>query len=154
MTNFGRASSYPKVQFNAIVNIHDGPGEGVLPNEAYGKAIGTLKSFDNVRTIGYVATTWCERNLSSVLDDIAAYSFWGIYSPLLALDGIFVDETPTKYTPDYVSYLQTISQAVHNSPGLKDSFIGKFNFIQLYISRILWSHEAQTPATLPWCHLL
>jgi hypothetical protein len=72
-----------------------------------------------------VATTWCERNLDSVLDDIAAYSFWGEYQDSLAIDGIFVDETPTQYSPVFVSYLQSITQAVHGSDGLKEGFIGK-----------------------------
>lgn len=113
------------MQFTAIVNVHDGPGEGVLPNLEYSHAIGTLNSFNNVRTVGYVATTWCARDLNSVLDDVAAYSFWGHYDESLAIDGIFVDETPTQYSPDSVSYLQTIAQAVHASDGLKDGYIGK-----------------------------
>ena len=120
-----RASSYPLVQFTAIVNIHNGPGEGALPNAEYSTAIETLNSLSNVRTIGYVATTWCTRNLSSVLDDIAAYSFWGEYDSSLAMNGIFVDETPTHYSPEHVSYLKAISQAIYDSMGLMDSYIGK-----------------------------
>ncbi|CAO2657841.1 Nn.00g071010.m01.CDS01 [Neocucurbitaria sp. VM-36] len=120
---YDMASSYPRVQFTAIVNVHNGPGEGALPSAEYAHAIGTLNSLNNVRTIGYVATTWCTRNLSSVLDDIGAYSFWGDYNQSLAVNGIFVDETPTQYTPDYVSYLQTISYAIHDSPGLRDDYI-------------------------------
>ncbi|KAF1835305.1 hypothetical protein BDW02DRAFT_588259 [Decorospora gaudefroyi] len=117
------ASSYPRINFTAIVNIHNGPGEGALPNAEYSTAIGTLNSLTNVRTIGYVATTWCTKNLSSVLDDIFTYSFWGEYDPSLALNGIFVDETPTQYSPDFVSYLGAIAQAVQDSIGLKDSYI-------------------------------
>jgi hypothetical protein len=41
------------------------------------------------------------------------------------MDGIFVDETPTQYSPVFVSYLQSIAQAVHGSDGLKEGFIGK-----------------------------
>lgn len=134
-TNHRRASSYPRVQFTAVLNIHNGPGEGAVPSEEYAQGIGLLNSLNNVRTIGYVATTWCTRNLSSVLDDIAAYSFWGEYNSSLAVHGIFVDETPTKYAPDYVSYLQTISQAARNSPGLKDDYIGKaISFIPVLIA--------------------
>jgi hypothetical protein len=126
------ASSYPLVQFTAIVNIHNGPGEGALPNAEYSTAIETLNSLTNVRTIGYVATTWCTRDLTSVLDDIAAYSFWGEYDPSLAMNGIFVDETPTQYSPESVSYLDTISKAVHDSVGLMDSYIGKPILCVLY----------------------
>jgi hypothetical protein len=113
------------VQFTAIINVHDGPGDGALPNPEYSHAITTLNGFNNVRTVGYVATTWCERTLSSVLDDIAAYSFWGEYQNSLAIDGIFVDETPTQYTQDSDSYLQTIAQTVRESDGLKEGYIGR-----------------------------
>jgi hypothetical protein len=123
-----RATSHPQVQFTAIINVHDGPGYGALPEPDYSHAITTLNSFNNVRTVGYVATTWCERELSSVLDDVAAYSFWGEYQDSLAIDGIFVDETPTQYSPGFDSYLQTIAQAVHTSDGLKDGYIGKVTF--------------------------
>ncbi|KAF2820329.1 hypothetical protein CC86DRAFT_360985 [Ophiobolus disseminans] len=125
---YDMAALYPRVQFTAIVNVHNGPGEGALPNPEYSHAIETLNSFNNVRTVGYVSTTWCARNLNSVLDEIAAYSFWGEYRDSLAVDGIFVDETPTQYSPESVSYLHTIAQAVHGSNGLKEGFIGRSSF--------------------------
>ncbi|KAF2793488.1 hypothetical protein K505DRAFT_385480 [Melanomma pulvis-pyrius CBS 109.77] len=123
------ASSYPRVHFTAIVNPHSGPGEGALPNDVYTQAIQTLNSLDNVRTIGYVATTWCTKNVSSVLNEIAVYTGWGASDPSLAMNGIFFDETPTHYTPEYVSYLQKISQAVHTNRGLKEGFVGKRTFL-------------------------
>ncbi|KAF2471078.1 uncharacterized protein BDR25DRAFT_30243 [Lindgomyces ingoldianus] len=117
------ASSYPRVQFTAIVNPYSGPGDSALPNENYTQAIHTLNALGNVRTIGYVATTWCTKNASSVLDEVAVYAGWGAQDPQLAMSGIFFDETPTHYTPEYASYLQTISQAVHNNRGLKDGYV-------------------------------
>jgi hypothetical protein len=60
--------------------------------------------------------------MSDTLSDDS--SFWGEYDAALALSGIFVDETPTQYTPDFVSYLRSISQAVRDSAGLKNSYIG------------------------------
>jgi hypothetical protein len=63
-----------------------------------------------------------------VLDEVAAYSFWGEYQDSLAIDGIFVDETPTQYSPDTVAYLQTIADAIHESDGLKEGYIGKVTF--------------------------
>ncbi|KAF1851493.1 uncharacterized protein K460DRAFT_269803 [Cucurbitaria berberidis CBS 394.84] len=131
---YNMASAYPQLQFTAIVNIYNGPGEGALPSKEYSQAMGILNSLINVRTIGYVATSWCTRNLSSVLDEIAAYSFWGEYDSSMAIHGIFVDETPTQYVPDHVTYLQTISQAVHESPGLRDDYIGKpISFISVLL---------------------
>jgi hypothetical protein len=122
------ANSYPQVHFTAIVNVHNGPGDGALPTSEYSHAIQTLNSFNNVRTVGYVSTTWCARDLTSVLDEVAAYSFWGEYQDSLAIDGIFVDETPTQYSPDTVAYLQTIADAIHESDGLKEGYIGKVTF--------------------------
>jgi len=122
-----RASSFPRIHFTVVVNVHNGPGEGALPNAEYTAAIEALNSLSNVRTIGYVATTWCTRDLSSVLDDIAAFSFWGEYDSSLALSGVFVDETPTQYSTDYAVYLDSIAQAVQDSTGLKGNYIGKLS---------------------------
>lgn len=63
-----------RVQFTVVINIHNGPGEGALPNAEYSTVTEALNLLSNVRTIGYAATTWCTRDLSSVLDDIAASS--------------------------------------------------------------------------------
>lgn len=127
ISHISRASSFPRIQFTVVINVHNGPGEGALPNAEYSTAIEALNLLSNVRTIGYVATTWCTRDLSSVHDDIAAFSFWGKYDPSLALSGIFVDETPTQYSSDYAAYLDSISQVVEDSSGLKDSYIGKLS---------------------------
>ena len=73
--------------------------------------------------------------MSDTLSDDS--SFWGEYDAALALSGIFVDETPTQYTPDFVSYLRSISQAVRDSAGLKDSYIGMaFLFISIIVAPV------------------
>jgi hypothetical protein len=144
-----RASSYPHVQFTAIVNPHNGPGEGLLPNEDYTQAIKTLNSMDNVRTIGYVATTWFRRSLNSVLDDVARYAGWGISDHSLAMSGIFFDETPTRYAPEYVSYLQTLSRVVRSHHGLKDGYIGKtFSFSHRHWAYPVVSQPGPNPTNL------
>jgi hypothetical protein len=142
-----RATAYPQLHFTAIINVHNGPGDGSLPNFEYSHAIGTLNSFHNVRTIGYVATTWCTRDLSSVIDDVAAYSFWGQYDGSLAIDGIFVDETPTQYSPESISYLQAIAQAVHSSNGLKEGYIGT-QLLHLGIGSVYAQWEPKVHQTL------
>lgn len=140
-----RASSYPRVQFTAIVNPNNGPGEAALPNEDYSQAIETLNGFDNVRTVGYVATTWCMKNLSSVLDEVAAYSGWGGHGSSLAMSGIVFDETPTQYSAEYALYLQTISQAVHESHGLKDGYVGMSDPLHFGIGAWYGSHHRPKP---------
>ncbi|KAF2751547.1 hypothetical protein M011DRAFT_118471 [Sporormia fimetaria CBS 119925] len=116
---------YPHVHFTAIVNPHNGPGEGAMPNNDYTQAIKTLNSMRNVRAIGYVATTWCRKGLQTVLDEIAQYAGWGTADPALAMSGIFFDETPTGYCLENASYLQTIFRAVRLHRGLKNGFVGK-----------------------------
>lgn len=145
-----RAETYPQVQFTAVVNIQSGPGDGALPSNEYWEAIETLNSLNNVRTIGYVATTWCERNLSQVLDEIAAYSFWGEYDSSLAIDGIFVDETPTQYSSDYVEYLHSVSQAVQNSPGLDGRYIGKVAFLLISATYCAYDCMTRRNRSDPW----
>ncbi|KAF2868585.1 Spherulation-specific family 4-domain-containing protein [Massariosphaeria phaeospora] len=137
--------SYPRVQFTAIVNPHSGPGEGMLPNEDYLQAIQTLNSFSNVRTIGYVATTWFKRDLSSVLQDIAVYAGWGNHDSSLAMSGVFFDEIPTGYSSELVSYLQTISKAVHNSHGLRDGYVGKSDPFISALSVLRGLHQTPKP---------
>lgn len=84
---------------------------------------------ENVRTIGYVATTWCSKALESVLDEIALYAGWGESDPSVAMSGILFDETPTRYSPEHISYLLTVSHAVRDQRGLKDGFVGESSFL-------------------------
>jgi hypothetical protein len=96
-----------------------------VPNELYSHAIRRLNAFDNVRTVGYVATTWCAKQLSLVLKEIAMYDGWGQQDSSLAMRGVFFDEVPTQYNSGDASYLRTISQAVQDSDGLKDAYVGE-----------------------------
>ena len=91
-------------------------------------AIQALKSFDNIRTVRYVATTWCARNLSSVLSDVAAYCPRRDFDDPLDMNAIFVDETPTQYSSVDAAYLQTITQALRASSGLQEDFVGMMFF--------------------------
>lgn len=44
------------------------------------------------------------------------------------MDGIFVDETPTQYSLEAITCLDTIAEAVHKSDGLKEGYIGRVTF--------------------------
>jgi hypothetical protein len=96
-----------------------------VPNELYSHAIRRLNAFDNDRTVGYVATTWCAKQLSLVLSEIAMYDGWGQQDSSLAMKGVFFDEVPTQYNSGNASYLRTISQAVQGSDGLEDGYVGE-----------------------------
>ncbi|KAF1955384.1 hypothetical protein CC80DRAFT_474843 [Byssothecium circinans] len=130
------ASSHLRLQFTAIVNPNSGPADDALPNKDYTHAIQRLNAFGNVRVVGYVSTTWCMKNLSSVLDEIALYSGWGEFDSSLALSSIFFDETPTQFTPANLSFLRTIPKAVRASSGLKDVDVVKAAFFHFGIVRM------------------
>lgn len=93
-----KAVSYPRVQFTAIIDPSSGPGNGVRPSEIYSQAIKKLHSFDNVHTVGYVATTWAMKSMSLVLGEIEAYAEWGNCANSLVMNGILLGEVSTHCT--------------------------------------------------------
>lgn len=66
-----------------------------------------------------------------------SHSSWGDCNSSLALQGIFVDETPTQYSPESVSYLQEISNAVNSSAGIDGSYIGKQKFFMFNLTVLM-----------------
>lgn len=85
-----------------------------------------MTAHDNVRVLGYVATTYAKRNISSVRNDIETYAAWPTISanPKLAVRGIFFDETPQQYNASDLAYLEELTSVVKNTPGLgPDHFV-------------------------------
>jgi hypothetical protein len=87
-----------------------------------------LKTFDNIRTLGYVATNYTTKELSHVLAEIDVYANWPKASnnTRLKVDGIFFDETPSEYAVDKYQYLKVASQAVKTGSRFKDRFVGTY----------------------------
>jgi hypothetical protein len=108
------------VNFTVVINPGSGPGPNALPDANYTREIPKLGSFENVRLLGYVATTYAKRNISLVRRDIETYAAWPTNSsnPALAVRGIFFDETPQQYDEDALAYLQELTDVVKNTPGL------------------------------------
>jgi hypothetical protein len=108
------------VNFTVVINPGSGPGPDALPDANYTREIPRLGSFENVRLLGYVATTYAKRNISLVRRDIETYAAWPTNSsnPDLAVEGIFFDETPQQYDEDALAYLQELTDVVKNTPGL------------------------------------
>jgi hypothetical protein len=113
-------SKHPEVNFTVVINPGSGPGPNALPDANYTREIPKLGSFENVRLLGYVATTYAKRNISLVRRDIETYAAWPTNSsnPALAVRGIFFDETPQQYDEDALAYLQELTDVVKNTPGL------------------------------------
>ncbi|KAJ5116372.1 hypothetical protein N7456_000720 [Penicillium angulare] len=119
-------SAYSNIQFTIIINPGNGPGSSILPDANYTRAIVILSSYDNVRLIGYVHTSYAKRNISMICRDIETYAAWPVKSanPDLAVRGIFFDETPQQYDANSFAYLQGLSEFVRGPRGLgSDSYI-------------------------------
>ncbi|KAL4992058.1 Spherulation-specific family 4 [Aspergillus falconensis] len=119
-------TEHPDVNFTVVVNPGSGPGPNPLPDGNYTQEIPRLTVHDNVRVLGYVATTYAKRNISSVRKDIETYAAWPTISanPKLAVRGIFFDETPQQYNASDLAYLEELTSVVRNTPGLgPDHFV-------------------------------
>ncbi|RHZ65347.1 spherulation-specific family 4 protein [Aspergillus thermomutatus] len=112
-------SKHPNVNFTVVINPGSGPGPDALPDANYTCEIPKLASYENVRLLGYVATTYAKRNISLVRQDIETYAAWPTNSsnPDLAVRGIFFDETPQQYDEEALAYLQELTDVVKKSPG-------------------------------------
>ncbi|KAF1812159.1 cell surface spherulin 4-like protein [Eremomyces bilateralis CBS 781.70] len=115
--------AYPAVRFTVVINPASGPGDGPLPDYNYTREIATLNTFDNVRTIGYVATTYGKKSLEAVMQEIDRYANWALLDPALELSGIFLDETPTLYTDANGAYLPMIQTNIKNTVGLGSGLV-------------------------------
>ncbi|KAL2829740.1 Spherulation-specific family 4 [Aspergillus cavernicola] len=119
-------SAHPDVNFTVVVNPGSGPGPSPLPDGNYTKEVPKLAAHDNVRLLGYVATTYAKRNISLVRKEIETYAAWSTISgdPNLAVRGIFFDETPQQYDAGDLVYLEELTSIVRRTPGLgPDNFV-------------------------------
>lgn len=99
---------------------------GSLPDQVYLDEIPKLRSYPNIRTLGYVATHYADKPIENVLAEIETYEKWPKVSNItkMRVDGIFLDETPSTYDAEEYEYLKTASRAVRNATTFKDRFIG------------------------------
>ena len=103
------------------MNPNSGPGtEPWWPNADYVREIPRLNAFPNVRTVGYVATTYCKRNIEDALSDIETYAKWSSDKrfPGLGVSGIFFDETPNLYKQDVKRFLDAVSAKTKETEGI------------------------------------
>ena len=122
-----RIAAYPNVSFTIVVNPFNGPGLDDLPDENYQREIPNLTCYANVRLVGYVHTTWANRDLALVLKDIDKYAQWPARSGIarLKVRGIFLDETPNAYDAQAELYLAKLRKHVKEMPGGEDNLVRK-----------------------------
>jgi hypothetical protein len=88
-----------KIPILAIMNPFNGPGNSLDPN--YVAAVNALRAAGG-RVIGYVHTSYTDRPLQQVLNDINRYDAW--YN----VDGIFVDEMTNTGPAERLNYYRDI----------------------------------------------
>jgi len=126
--------AHPAVEVRAIINPASGPGPSSDP--AYQAGISDLKAA-GVVVIGYVATTYSQKQAPLVQSEIDAYL---AYYP--ALDGIFFDEmSNTAGDEAYYAQLDQYAKAkglavTVGNPGTstQESFVGTLDTILIYES--------------------
>ncbi|KAL1990183.1 hypothetical protein VTN49DRAFT_6022 [Thermomyces lanuginosus] len=111
---------YPELNFTIVINPGSGPGPNPLPDANYTREIPLLRRFDNVRLLGYVATTYANRDIALVREDVETYAAWPARSAngSLAVNGIFFDETPQAFDENALAYYQELTSLVKQSKGL------------------------------------
>jgi hypothetical protein len=128
-----------------ILNPCSGPCLGSLPDQVYLDEIPKLRAYPNIRTLGYVATHYVEKDIGQVLAEIDQYARWPKITNItkMRVDGIFFDETPSTYDADDYAYLKKASQAVRNGTTFKDKFVGTHETFRSaeQVSEILTVHN-------------
>lgn len=107
------------MNFTVVINPGNGPGPNSLPDANYTREIPVLASYANVRLLGYVHTSYAQRNISLVRKDIETYAAWPTESTNsdLAVRGIFFDEAPQQYSAQSLTYLQNLTDLVKELKG-------------------------------------
>lgn len=113
------------------MNPASGPGQGSLPDQNYLDEVPKLRLYDNIHPLGYVATTYASKDIGSVLAEIDTYANWPAEANNadFKVDGIFFDETPSKYASDTYEYLRMASEAVRDPSKFQDEFVGKLSIL-------------------------
>ena len=105
----------PTLQFQIVISPHLA---NIYPDANYVLGLSSLNLFPNVQTLGYIYTSWATRNISEVEEEVDAYAAWpNFLGGDIAVDGIFFDETPTAYTNDTSSYLNSITSYARTALG-------------------------------------
>ncbi|KAJ7742301.1 Spherulation-specific family 4 [Mycena metata] len=151
-------SNFPNVQFYVIVNPDSGPGDaGSQPDTNYQAGVTALRTHANVVLLGYVYTSYGDRLLADVQQDIATYAGW---RTAYSLAGIFFDETQQGLTSTYTAYAAAARSAAW--PGRTTGYvilnpgedIGSSNYYSIADQIVTFEdtyaeYEKQAPLPLP-----
>ncbi|KAF2401639.1 cell surface spherulin 4-like protein [Trichodelitschia bisporula] len=118
--------SHPSLDFTIVINPASGPGAAPLPDANYTREIPRLNSYSNVRTVGYVAIDYGRRSIDAAYSDIAQYATWSQKNPKLAMQGIFLDESPQLADDHNTTFLADVKSRIRSTNGLASGSIGMF----------------------------
>jgi len=100
-------AAFPTLKFQIVVapNLSN-----LYPDINYQRAISGLNNHSNVQTLGYVPTSWGNRDKTAVESDLMCYAAWTNFTAAnIAVQGIFFDEAPSVMSNDTLEYMSTIS---------------------------------------------
>ena len=99
----------PQIFYNVIVNPDSGPGAGHYPDKSLVEAISTLNAIKNVRTVGYVDTSYTKRDITLVNKDIDTYANWASYKDAnITVHGIFFDDVSSADSQSVYHYYERL----------------------------------------------
>jgi hypothetical protein len=124
-----RIQSHPSVDFIIVINPASGPGVTPLPDENYTREITRLNSFPNVRTIGYVAVQYGRKVIQTAFEEVTQYAAWSEQNKDLAMQGIFLDESPQIADEHNSTFLDQLQQHIKNQKELSGGLLGKLFFV-------------------------
>lgn len=102
-----------------IINPSSGPGNSTVLNDQYAEQIARLNNITSVRTVGYVRTNYTNRLIDEVLVDVSTYSGWSTANTSLGMHGIFLDESPHRYSSTSASYMRNITSTIKSASGIQ-----------------------------------
>jgi len=114
------------VDFIVVVNPASGPGSGPTPDENFTREITRLNKYPNVRTIGYVAVDYGKKPPEKALADMDKYASWPSHNPNLAMQGIFLDESPQFADAANTTYMERVRAKVKSLKELSAGLLGKY----------------------------
>jgi len=131
-----------------------------MPDEVYIKEISRLNGYSNVRTIGYVPINYGRRPVRDAYTDIDKYSSWGTQDVNLAMQGIFLDESPQIADNHNTTYVENIRLYLKSQRALSNGLLGMCMILSktkalTYRSNESWNDtgRSNSPTGRPHCSL-
>jgi hypothetical protein len=93
-----------------------------------------LNTFANVRTIGYVAVQYGRKSIEAAFEEITHYAAWSGQNRGLAMQGIFLDESPQIADDHNSTFLDQVRGHLKTQKALSGGLLGKLFFVSHHFS--------------------